>query len=62
MYLDGNWYSVESPPSLFEGLELVERLDVSVLQDRVLAPLLGIDDPRTNPRIDFVAVSVGSAS
>ncbi|NLZ66275.1 MAG: DUF1015 domain-containing protein [Clostridiaceae bacterium] len=54
MYLDGNWYSVESPPSLFEGLELVERLDVSVLQDRVLAPLLGIDDPRTNPRIDFV--------
>jgi len=32
----------------------VGRLDVSVLQDRLLAPLLGIDDPRTNTRISFV--------
>lgn len=54
MYLEGKWYRVESVPTLFEGLDLVERLDVSVLQDRVLAPLLGIDDPRTDSRIDFV--------
>jgi uncharacterized protein (DUF1015 family) len=32
----------------------VSRLDVSVLQDKLLAPLLGIDDPRTSKRVDFV--------
>ena len=32
----------------------IESLDVSILQDRVLAPLLGVADPRTDKRIDFV--------
>ena len=36
------------------GADPVARLDVSVLQDRLLAPLLGIDDPRTSKRVDFV--------
>ncbi len=52
MYLDGKWYHVgwDRVPSD----DPVRVLDVSVLQDRLLAPLLGIDDPRNNPRIEFV--------
>lgn len=53
MYLDGAWYrlglaapAVDAAPS--------DRLDVSLLYDQVLAPLLGIGDPRTDKRIDFV--------
>jgi uncharacterized protein (DUF1015 family) len=38
----------------------IASLDASLLQDRVLEPLLGIDDPRTNKRIDFVGGSRGS--
>lgn len=51
MYLGGEWYTLSWP--MFEAGP-VDRLDVSVLQTRLLAPLLGIDDPRTNQRIDFV--------
>jgi uncharacterized protein (DUF1015 family) len=36
------------------GTSVTDALDVSLLQDRVLAPLLGIDDPRTSKRLDFV--------
>ncbi len=51
MYLGGKWYRLAWPE--FES-DPVGRLDVSVLQDRLLAPVLGIDDPRTNTRISFV--------
>ncbi|MGI6157646.1 MAG: DUF1015 domain-containing protein [Saccharofermentanales bacterium] len=54
MYLDGKWYRLTAPPEVFEGLDPVASLDVSILQDHVLAPILGIDDPRTSVRIDFV--------
>lgn len=54
MYLEGQWYRLTAPPSLYEGLDPVSRLDVSLLQDNVLTPLLAIDDPRTSMRIDFV--------
>lgn len=54
MYLDGKWYRLTAPPEVFEGLDPVASLDVSILQDHVLAPILGIDDPRTSERIDFV--------
>ena len=52
MYLAGAWHDLswETEP----GASPVDRLDVSVLQDRVLGPLLGIDDPRTSPKIAFV--------
>ena len=40
--------------SLFEGKDAVGSLDVSVLQDYLLGPVLGIGDPRTDARIDFV--------
>ncbi len=52
MYLGGKWYGLKCPVD--PKADPVGRLDVSVLQDRLLAPLLGIDDPRTNKRIDFV--------
>ncbi|MDX2109277.1 MAG: DUF1015 domain-containing protein [Verrucomicrobiota bacterium] len=52
LYLEGNWYLVELPIPV--SSDPVSKLDVSVLQEKVLAPLLGIDDPRTSKRIDFV--------
>ncbi len=53
MYLDGRWYRLVAPPHLHDTADPVDRLDVSVLQQRLLAPVLGIGDPRTDPRIDF---------
>lgn len=52
MYLGGKWYGLRCPVDA--NADPVARLDVSVLQDKLLAPLLGIDDPRTSKRIDFV--------
>jgi uncharacterized protein (DUF1015 family) len=54
MYLDGRWFRLDlvSPPGA--QATPVARLDVSILSDRVLRPLLGIEDVRTDPRIDFV--------
>lgn len=54
MYLKGRWYRLQSPAPLLANPDPVERLDVSILQRQLLAPVLGIDDPRTNKRIDFV--------
>ncbi|MCL1910458.1 MAG: DUF1015 family protein, partial [Kiritimatiellaeota bacterium] len=51
MCLAGKWWSLTWPEPSGDP---VSKLDVSVLQDRLLAPLLGIGDPRTNPRISFV--------
>jgi uncharacterized protein (DUF1015 family) len=53
MYLDGRWYTITLPPSP-EGAPLADTLDVEVLQQRVLGPILGVGDPRTDKRIDFV--------
>jgi uncharacterized protein (DUF1015 family) len=52
MYLDGQWHGLRCPVD--PRADPVGRLDVSVLQDKLLAPLLGIDDPRTSKRIDFI--------
>ncbi|HZK29058.1 MAG TPA: DUF1015 domain-containing protein, partial [Clostridia bacterium] len=54
MYLDGHCYRLTADEALFKGLDPVESLDVSILQNNVLSPLLGIEDPRTSMRIDFV--------
>jgi len=53
MYVDGRWYMLTLPSADLPD-DPVARLDVSLLQDRINAPLLGIEDPRTNPRITFV--------
>lgn len=52
MYLGGKWYTLTFNKT--ENLDAVSSLDVALLQDRVLAPLLKIGDPRTDERIDFV--------
>lgn len=53
MYMAGKWYAL-APKFDIASLGVIEQLDVSVLQDYLLAPVLGIDDPRTSVRIDFV--------
>jgi uncharacterized protein (DUF1015 family) len=53
MYLDGRWYRLEAPETGPKASP-VARLDVSRLQDAIIAPLLGINDPRTDSRIGFV--------
>jgi len=52
MYLGGTWYKLQW--TLAADATPEQRLDVTVLQDRILGPLLGIDDPRTSKRIEFV--------
>jgi uncharacterized protein (DUF1015 family) len=54
LYVDGTWYAMTARPGIIDDSGPVSRLDVSILQDNVLAPLLGIEDPRTDKRIDFV--------
>jgi uncharacterized protein (DUF1015 family) len=54
MYLDRKWYRLKIGKRLLENPDPVERLDVAILQKHFLTPILGIDDPRTNKRIDFV--------
>lgn len=53
MYLAGQWYQLAIHPENIPS-DPVGRLDVSVLADQLLAPVLGIDDPRRDTRIDFV--------
>ncbi len=54
MYLDGKWYVLKAKEGTFKEEDPVERLDVSILQKNLLAPILGIEDPRTDKRIDFI--------
>ena len=54
MYLDGRWYGLELTRDAGRPSGVVESLDVSILQNRLLDPVLGIKDVRTDRRIDFV--------
>ena len=54
MFLGGKWYRLELKESVRSAVDPVERLDVSILQQHVLNPLLGISDPRTSLRVAFV--------
>ena len=57
LYLDRSWYRLQANEGLIEKINFddqVASLDVSILQDWILAPLLGIEDQRTDSRIDFV--------
>lgn len=54
MYLDGKWYYLNIDAELVPEDDPVARLDVSLLQDNLIAPLLGVTDPRTDDNIDFV--------
>jgi uncharacterized protein (DUF1015 family) len=54
MYLGGAWYRLTARQGFYPVDDPVKSLDVSILQDNLLAPILGIHDPRTDKRIDFV--------
>ncbi|OGU51653.1 MAG: hypothetical protein A2315_17360 [Ignavibacteria bacterium RIFOXYB2_FULL_35_12] len=65
MYLGGVWYNLKPKDSVIASISLAksvaETLDVSILQDFLLNPILGIDDPRTNKNIDFIGGIRGTA-
>jgi len=54
LFVAGRWYRLAIRAALVPRGDPVASLDVSLLQDRVLAPILGVGDPRTDARIDFV--------
>ncbi len=54
MYLAGAWYRLEPRPGTWNAENLVDSLDVSILQNNLLSPILGIGDPRRDQRIDFI--------
>ena len=61
MYLDGEWYQLTPKPGSFDHNDKLARLDVNILQDNLLRPILGIQDPRTDKRIGFVGGIRGMA-
>jgi uncharacterized protein (DUF1015 family) len=60
MLLEGRWYTLTVPRRSLEANDPVATLDAAILQSEVLGPLLGIEDPRTSPRIEFVGGSRGA--
>jgi len=54
MYIDGKWYELTARDGSFAKDDPVRSLDVAILQDNLLHPILGIGDPRKDVRIDFV--------
>ncbi|MBK5261962.1 MAG: DUF1015 domain-containing protein [Peptostreptococcaceae bacterium] len=54
MYLEGKWYKLTAKRGTYDCDNVIERLDASILQNNLLGPILGIQDPRTDKRIDFV--------
>ena len=60
MYLDGQWYRITAREGSFPAGDPVKGLDAAILQDLLLEPVLGIGDPRKDPRIDFVGGSRGT--
>lgn len=54
MYISGKWLLLEAKDGTYDSQNPVAQLDVSILQDNLLSPILGITDPRRDNRIDFV--------
>lgn len=54
MYIDNKWHVITAKKGTWDDADPVLRLDASILQENLLDPILGIDNPRTNNRIDFV--------
>ncbi len=61
MYLDGAWYRLTPKPGSFDHNDKLASLDVNILQNNLLGPVLGIADPRTDKRIGFVGGIRGMA-
>ena len=60
MYVKGKWYRLAPRPSTVDESDAVGRLDVSILQERILSPILGVRNPRTDQRIHFIGGSRGT--
>lgn len=54
MYLDKEWFLLEVRDGVFDENDPTDRLDVSILQNNILSPILGIDDPTKSKKIDFI--------
>jgi uncharacterized protein (DUF1015 family) len=61
MYLQGKWYRLTIKEGSFNDHDPVARLDAAILQEHLLAPILGIMDPRTDDRIKFIGGIRGMA-
>jgi uncharacterized protein (DUF1015 family) len=61
LFLAGSWHTLVFRPEFTAAADAIERLDVTLLQKHVLAPVFGIDDPRTSKRIHFVGGIRGTA-
>jgi len=61
LYLGGKWRKLRFAVDYIREPDPIERLDVSILQNYILGPILGIEDPRTDPRIGFVGGARGTA-
>ncbi len=61
LFMNRRWHTLTFKPKLTPGKDAIEQLDVSLLQNLVLAPLFGIDDPRTSKKINFVGGIRGTA-
>lgn len=61
LFIAGQWHTLTFKPQLTATNDPIEKLDVTLLQKHVLAPLFGIDDPRTSKRINFVGGIRGTA-
>ena len=59
MYVDGSWYSLKPKSDVPAGAPAEDRLDVSLFNARVIGPILGITDQRSDPRIDFIGGARG---
>jgi uncharacterized protein (DUF1015 family) len=54
MYIDSKWYAISAKEGSFDTQDPVKSLDVAILQDNLLTPVLGIQDPRSDERVDFI--------
>jgi uncharacterized protein (DUF1015 family) len=61
MYFNGKWFLIKPRKNAFTSGNISDNLDVSILQNYLLKPVLGIEDPRTNNRIDFIGGIKGTA-
>ena len=59
MYMNGKWYKLVPKAGTYNENDVIASLDVSILQNNLLAPILGIENPRTDKRIDFVGGILG---
>ncbi len=59
MFLEGNWFILRPKPGIWNEKDPIGELDVTILYEQILRPILGIEDLRTDQRIDFVGGSRG---